>query len=177
MPVEESLVAGNFRSVGRPFRRLGHWFDAARLQISQCTTGRKSPNLCKFIMQTFCRRLLYDTHPVLSQDRAGIETFIHLHDGHTSFVISGHNGPLDRRRAAPSRQQRHVNIDAAQTWGLQNFFGKDQTVGHHNNQIRIKFSKVRYGVWRFKVIRRQNRNAPLFGESMDRCGCYSMTSP
>ncbi len=46
------------------------------------------------------------------EHRTRIETRVHLHDRDASRPVTGHDGALDRRSTAPSRQQRRVHIDA-----------------------------------------------------------------
>ena len=56
------------------------------------------------------------------EDRAGIEALVHLHHGHARHRVAGRDRALDRRRPAPARQQREVQIDRAErrharAWG------------------------------------------------------------
>ncbi len=44
----------------------------------------------------------------------GVEALLDLHDAHAGLVVAGQQGPLDRRRAPPSRQQREVEVDHRQ---------------------------------------------------------------
>jgi hypothetical protein len=47
--------------------------------------------------------------------------------------VAGEDGALDRRRAAPARQQRSVNIDGAEARQREHRLGQNQPVGrdHH----------------------------------------------
>ena len=47
------------------------------------------------------------------QHRAGIEPGFHLHDRHAGNRVAGHDRALDRRRTAPARQQRGMDVDAS----------------------------------------------------------------
>ena len=53
------------------------------------------------------------------QHRAGIEARIHLHDRDAGFAVSGEERALDRRRAAPARQQRGVDVERAVRRGVE----------------------------------------------------------
>ena len=53
------------------------------------------------------------------QHRAGIEPLVHLHDGDAGLPVAGEDGALDRRRAAPARQQRGMDVEAAEPRRLQ----------------------------------------------------------
>jgi hypothetical protein len=50
--------------------------------------------------------------------------------------VSPASSALDRRRAAPARQQRGVDVDAAQSGYRQHRRRQDQAVGGHHQQIR-----------------------------------------
>ena len=68
------------------------------------------------------------------QHRPGIEPGLHLHDGDAGFGIAGQDRALDRRRAAPARQQRGVDVDAAEARHVEHRLRQDQAVGgdHHD---------------------------------------------
>ena len=50
--------------------------------------------------------------------------------------IAGEHRALDRRRAAPARQQRCVNVDAAEPRSLQHRLRQDQSIGDDDHEIR-----------------------------------------
>ena len=50
----------------------------------------------------------------VSADRSGVEAFIHLHDHHAGLLVARHDRPLDRRGAAPARQERGVAVVGAE---------------------------------------------------------------
>ena len=47
------------------------------------------------------------------EHRPGIEARVHPHDGDPGFAVAGKKRALDRRRAAPARQQRGMNVERA----------------------------------------------------------------
>ncbi len=49
----------------------------------------------------------------LAEDRSGIQSGVHLHDGDAGFGISGADHGLNRSSAAPAREQRGMNVDRA----------------------------------------------------------------
>ena len=65
----------------------------------------------------------------------GVEPFLHLHHHHAGLVVAGHDGALDRRRAAPARQQRGVEVEAAERKGIQNRLRQDQPVSDHDGGV------------------------------------------
>jgi hypothetical protein len=50
--------------------------------------------------------------------------------------VAGLDGAMDRRRAAPARQQRGVDVDAAAARQVEHGLRQDQAVGGHHQQIR-----------------------------------------
>ena len=58
--------------------------------------------------------LVVDRDLALEQHRPGVEPCLHLHDGHAGHLVAGQDRALDRRRAAPARQQRGVDVEAAE---------------------------------------------------------------
>ena len=59
-------------------------------------------------------------HGAPQQHGAGIEARIHEHDADAGFGVAGHDGAGDRRGAAPARQQRGVDVQAAAPRGGKN---------------------------------------------------------
>ena len=68
----------------------------------------------KFVRQLARRSCDRSATSRVSQHRPGIEPCLHLHDRHAGHLVAGEDRALDRRRAAPARQQRGVDVEAAQ---------------------------------------------------------------
>jgi len=68
------------------------------------------------------------------QHGTGIEPGLHLHDAHAGHGIAGQDGALDGRRAAPARQERRVDVEAAVARHVEHRLGQQQAVGsdHHD---------------------------------------------
>ena len=68
------------------------------------------------------------------QHGAGIQSGIHLHNGNAGIRVSRQQGALDRRRPAPTRQERSVNIETAQARNRKDRRRQDQAIGgnHHD---------------------------------------------
>ncbi len=94
-------------------------------------------------MQIARGRIGPDGAGFLQQYRTGIETFIHFHDGDAGFRIARHNRPLDRRRPAPARQERDMNIDATLFGSFQHRCGQDQPIGDHHGDIGAQLREFR----------------------------------
>ncbi len=71
------------------------------------------------------------------QHAAGIQPFVHLHDGDAALRVTGQDGALDRRSAAPARQQRGVDIDTTQAGGLKHRLWQQQAVGRNHHQVGL----------------------------------------
>ena len=69
------------------------------------------------------------------QDRSCIQPLIHLHDAHPRFAIPGQYRPLDGCGAAPPRQQRRMNIEAAVRRNGQHGSREDEPVRRHDHHI------------------------------------------
>jgi len=72
---------------------------------------------------------------------AGIEAGIHLHHHHAGFGIACHDGAADRRGAAPARQQRGMQVEAAKRWRIENDLGQDHAIGDDHGRLRMVRAK------------------------------------
>ena len=70
--------------------------------------------------------------------RSGIQALLHAHDGDAGDLIAGQQRTLDRGGTAPARQERGMDVEAAQPRHAQQSFGQDQAVGHHHQRIDIQ---------------------------------------
>lgn len=77
-----------------------------------------------------------DGHGALQQHVAGVQSRVHLHDGHAGLGVARLDGALDGRRATPARQQAGVDVQAAQARQVQRPLRQDQAVGGHHHDIR-----------------------------------------
>ena len=71
------------------------------------------------------------------QHRAGIQPFLHLHDGHAGVLVAGLDGAVDRRRAAPARQQRSVDVETSQSRRVQHPLRQDQAVRGDDHRVGV----------------------------------------
>jgi hypothetical protein len=78
-----------------------------------------------------------DRRASLQHHRTGIQAGFHLHQIDAAFRIAGKDGALDRRGAAPARQQAGVHVPAAQARNGQHLARQDQAVGHHHQQVGL----------------------------------------
>ena len=80
---------------------------------------------------------------MLHQARTGIELRRHVDHGDAGLGFAVVDGPIDRRRPAIFRQQRGVQIDAAQARQRQRFPRKNLPVVAHDKQIGRLSSRAR----------------------------------
>jgi hypothetical protein len=77
-----------------------------------------------------------DAHAFVQHHRTGIQAGIHLHDGNAGFRVAGEEGALDRRGAAPARQERRVDIECAVWRDVQERLGQEQAVRGDHQRVR-----------------------------------------
>ena len=143
-PVEPLVVARQLGRVGDAGGRLG-----LRRQRPGCETRRapstirRAPSGCQLVVQHAGVVFWPDRDALLQQHRAGIETLVHLHDGDAGLGVAGQDGALDRRRAAPARQQRGMDVEAAEPRRGQDRRRQDQAVGDDHGRIETESGEVR----------------------------------
>ena len=100
------------RSRPRPAARAAVSVPAARPSSASISAAAPSSDSAS------CRSPAVSCRPIgrraLEQHGAGVEPRVELHDGDAGFRVAGEDGALDRRGAAPARQQRTVDVQAAE---------------------------------------------------------------
>ena len=76
-----------------------------------------------------------DRQGLAHQHVAGVQPGIHLHDGDAAGGIARFDGAVDGGGPAPARQQRGVDVHAAQPWQIQHPLRQDEPVGGHHHHI------------------------------------------
>ena len=69
-------------------------------------------------------------------DRPGVEPLVHAHNGRRRLRVPGHDGALDRRGAAPARQGRGMQVEAAVPRRLEHRLRQDQPVSDDHRRRR-----------------------------------------
>ena len=113
----------------------------------------------------------------LRQHVAGVQSAVHLHDGDPAFGVSGQYRPLNRRGAPPARQQRGVNVQAAEPWRRQDGRRQDQAIGHHHGGIQLQIGEGLLGLRRLQAFRRAHRPAPRGGGGVHRAEALLLAPP
>ncbi len=96
-------------------------------------------------MQLLRRGRRPDRDGLGQQDRAGVEPLFHLHDADAGLAVAGEDGALDRRRATPARQERGVDIEAAEPGRRQHRLRQDQAIGRHYCRVEAERGELGNG--------------------------------
>ncbi len=92
-------------------------------------------------------------------DRTGVQSFVHPHEGHAGLVIAGKDRGRDRGRAAVSRQQRWVQIE--RSVGQVQQGGRNQlAIVRQDHHLRPEPEHGSDGIGRPKALGRQDRVDP-----------------
>jgi hypothetical protein len=67
----------------------------------------------------------------------GVQPRVHLHDGDAGLGVAGFDRAVNRRRAAPTWQQRGVDVEAAQTRQIKHPLRQDQAVRSHDDHVGL----------------------------------------
>ena len=65
----------------------------------------------------------------------GVEPLVHLHHHDAALGIARHDRAVDRRGAAPARQQRGMQVEAAERHGIEDRLRQDQPIGDDDRGI------------------------------------------
>ena len=104
------------------------------------------------------------------RDGAGVEPRLHAHDTDARLFIARENGALNGRGAPPARQERGVNVEAAELWRIENRARKNEAIGHDHSGIKPERRELRLHLGGFQAFRRADREACLARKALDRRG-------
>ena len=93
---------------------------APRSSAAIARTIRSAPSGASASCRSAAVMRVRDRQPLGHRDVAGVEAVVHLHHHHAGLGIAGHDGAVDRRGAAPARQQRGVQVEAAERRRIEN---------------------------------------------------------
>ena len=113
-----------------------------RLQLAASGKGQRAhDHLAAKLGQPVVQRAggvcAFDGEGFGEQHVAGVQAGIHLHDGDAGLRVARFNGAVNRRGAAPARQQRGVDIQATQPGRVKHPLRQDQPVGGHHHHVGI----------------------------------------
>ncbi len=119
-----------------------------------------------------------DRQPLRHRDIAGVEADIHLHHHHAALGVARHDGAVDRSGAAPARQQRGVQVEAAERRRIENGLRQDHAIGDDDGRIGVVRAEFLERFRRLQRRRRQHRNARAARASCSTgVGCSFMPRP
>ena len=167
-PVDAGFRRGNLLGIGDAVFGLGHGFQRVPFQGGQGARPHQGPGLHRLVMQAGCCVGVCDTHGFRQQDRPGVQARLHLLDLDARHLIPGHDGPLDRRRPAPARQEGGVQVETAQPRRIERLLRQDLAVSDHGSEIEVQRSDLGDDLRVAETLRRGDRNAQHFGQLVDR---------
>ena len=118
--VDAALVLADLGGVGDAVGRLRPAFAACRApDAASARTIRRGAAPGEQVVQLAGRHVGRDRHALLQADRPGVQARLHAHDGGGRLGVARHDGALDGRGAAPARQRRGMQVEAAVPGRLQ----------------------------------------------------------
>jgi hypothetical protein len=136
-PIQRGLGLVNFGGVAHAFCGLGRARQSAAPQALQGLNHQRSTQLGQLVVQAARVVLGADGQSLHQQHVAGVQARIHLHDGHAGVRVARLDGAVYGRRPPPARQQRGVDVDAAQAGQGQRPGRQDQAVGGHHHGVGL----------------------------------------
>ena len=79
-----------------------------------------------------------DGHAIHEDDVARVEPFIHVHDRHARLRIAFANRGLNGRCTTILRQQRGMNIDAAESRRIEHRLAQDLAIRDHDRDVGLE---------------------------------------
>ena len=102
------------------------------------------------------------------QHRSRVESGVHLHDGDARLEVARLDRARDRRRAAPARQQRRVDVEATEARYLEHRRRQDEAVSDDHHQVRLVAAQAHERFFRPKRRRLLQRDAQRHRALLDR---------
>ena len=132
-PVEPGLGLVDLAGVGDAGLGLHH--GKQLIETRQGVDHEFAAQCGKAVVQAAGTVLRIDGHGLGQQHGAAVESGFHLHDGDAGLRVARLDRAMDRRRAAPARQQRSMDVDAAARRQVEHGLRQDQAVGGHHHQF------------------------------------------
>ncbi len=114
---------------------------------------------------------------LLEQDVPGIHALVHPHDRHAGPRLALNDGPVERRRSTVFREQRRVDIDAAQRREIEHLPRQELSEGGHGNQVRRQIPKGLQKGWVPHALRLEKKQPLRFRKGLHRRGRRLLASP
>ena len=114
--------------------------------VFQCLNEELRAKLRQTFPKVFCGVLWSNRNLLLCEDRSRIESFDHTLDGDSCAQVSCEDGMFDGGGAAPSGEERSVEIHWGNAGEVKNVFGEDLAVGDDDEKLRIENGELRIKV-------------------------------
>ena len=136
-PVDARLGLVDLRRVGDAVGGLRRELQRAALQRASARAIRSAPSRAS----ASCNSPAVMSGPIgmrsTHRHRAGVEPLVHLHHRDAGLGVARHDRAVDRRGAAPARQQRGVQVEAAERRRVEDRLRQDQAVGDDDRGIGL----------------------------------------
>ena len=104
-PIDLRLMLVDLGGIAHAFNRLHHRLQCTCLGLAQGLHDHAGAKSGQLVMERACgvggrNRERFDLQHV-----AGVQTFVHLHDGDAGLLVSSFDRAVNRCRSAPARQQ------------------------------------------------------------------------
>src|SRR4029079_10942156 len=98
----------------------------------------------------------------------GVHALVHLHEGHARLGLATDDRPRDRSGAAILREERRVDVEAAQSWRLKDLVREDAPVGNDERHIGALLTPARGKFASLQLCRLHDTEAELDRALLDR---------
>ena len=135
----------NFVRVGDAFKRLIDGHEAATSCHVKRLNNQPTAEQRQLVVKGGCRVISGYGVRFNQQHRACVQPGVHLHDGDARLQITRLNSPVNWRCAAPSWQQRCVNVQATKPGRVKHPLRQDQAISRHYHHIGPHRVNRRFG--------------------------------
>ena len=114
--------------------------------------------------------ILRDRNAALRQYRTSVETRFHPHDRYAGLAVAREERALDRRRAAPARQQRRMNIQGPLRCDIKERRRQEHAVSGDYHSVGAGSAHACRHLGGLQRFRLENFQTVPLGEALDRAG-------
>jgi hypothetical protein len=168
LPVELCFPLVDLRGVRHSACGLRHRPGPPAVQLLENVEERYATERGQLVVKRAGVVVRGDGELPLLVDRAGVEAFVHLHDGDPAQRVAGQERPLDRCGAAPARQERCMDVYGSQARHRENRRRHEQSIGDDDEQLGPYFAQAALDVRGLQRGRLVDLAAPLERQLLDR---------
>lgn len=168
VPINASSAIRNFRGQGVGGMVLGCPVDLAGCKCGEKAIDHFPAQRGQTIMELSGGFLRADVDGFFENDIAGIHAFIHVHDADACFAIAIDDSPVNGGGSAIFRQQRGVDIEAAEARQLENISAQNFSIGSYDKEISLHGGELSKSLGTGQFLRLDHGNALAAGELLHR---------